>query len=298
MPMANCPKCEHHLKLTDWKQKCPYCGANIFMYNLQERLMQQADKAEVEYYHYQKRVDRVKASFLGSKLAIARIFTSLLPALAVLLPLMNVAFSEPAKAVLGLETLKFDALSIYNNIDSIDFGALLNAAMGSIDGKIFILAVLCFVVSLLFLVIHFVFLLLSCSPKGKKRNYTFDILSLVFAAVFAGTALFIPAGDFASVTVGIGAWLYVFLCAVNFAVDILVFKQGIKIKHKQCYVGGIPIEEYFKMVEDGVSPEELRKEMYRRLSAQQKEKERELEEQIAKGKAEAEEKREKEAAAK
>ena len=37
--MANCPKCNHHLRLADWKQKCPYCGANIVLYDLQERLI-------------------------------------------------------------------------------------------------------------------------------------------------------------------------------------------------------------------------------------------------------------------
>lgn len=52
--MANCPKCNHHLRLADWKQKCPYCGANIVLYDLQERLMADADIAEVQNYHFKR----------------------------------------------------------------------------------------------------------------------------------------------------------------------------------------------------------------------------------------------------
>ena len=54
--MANCPKCGRHLRLIDWKQTCPHCGANVFLYNLQERLMLDADKAEVQHYYHQKKV--------------------------------------------------------------------------------------------------------------------------------------------------------------------------------------------------------------------------------------------------
>ena len=87
--MANCPKCGVHLKLTDWRQHCPRCGANIVVYDLQERLMQQADVAEVQHYHFQKKIDRLKASFVGSKLAVVRIITSFIPVFALFLPMVN-----------------------------------------------------------------------------------------------------------------------------------------------------------------------------------------------------------------
>ncbi|MBQ6021153.1 MAG: hypothetical protein IJL26_13350 [Clostridia bacterium] len=53
--MANCPKCGAHLRMIDWKQRCPHCKANVFLYDLQERLMLDADKAEVQHYHFQKK---------------------------------------------------------------------------------------------------------------------------------------------------------------------------------------------------------------------------------------------------
>ena len=92
----------------------------------------------------------------------------------------------------------------------------------------------------------------------------------------------------------IGAYLYIVMLIVNFAIDIAVYKQGIEIHHKQCYVGGIPIEEYFEMLDKGVPHEEIRQEMYKRLTALQAQKDAEIAE--AERKHEEEKKAEKEEA--
>ena len=68
---------------------------------------------------------------------------------------------------------------------------------------------------------------------------------------------------------------------MNLAIDIAIYKKGIEINHAQCFVGGIPIEEYFKMLEDGVPQEEIRQEMYRRLTELQLQKEAELNKEVA-----------------
>lgn len=268
--LANCPKCNHHLRVIDWKQKCPYCGANIVLYDLQERLMADADKAEVQNYYFQKKIDRLKAAFVGSKLAIVRIFTSLLPIAALFLPLIKANLSAPLPEKSGSIT----AIDIYNLFEDIDFGALLGTF--SNGGAPFVVSFVLLLVGLLLILVRFVLLTLACSPKGKVRNYTFDIIMLLFAVASAVGFAIMPEGSFAYGSLGIGTYLYIALLIVNFAVDIAVFKQGIEINHKQCYVGGIPIEEYFEMVENGVSQKELRKEMYIRLAAIQAQKDAEL----------------------
>ena len=275
MLMASCPKCNQHLKLIDWKQKCPYCGANVFLYNLQERLMQDADKAEVQHYYYQKKIDRAKASYIGSKLAYVRIFTALLPIAAVFLPLM---LTEPGSA--GLPS-KLDAVTLYTFFSESDMAAFFHSAWKEPTGRMFLLAIACLVLSLVFWLLHFALLFLSCSPKGKTRNYTLDILQLAFSLVYVLLILFLPAGAFTAVSLDVGSWLYLLLSIINLIGDLLVFRQGIEIKHKQCYVGGIPIEEYFSLQEQGVPQDEIRAEQYRRLTAIQQEKERELSEEAA-----------------
>ncbi|MBQ6898152.1 MAG: hypothetical protein IJN70_04165 [Clostridia bacterium] len=271
--MAECPKCKEHLRLLDWKPNCPHCGANIVVYDLQERLMQEADAAEVQYYHFQKKVDRLKASFIGSKLSIVRIFTSLIPIAALFLPIVKINLSAPFEPYSG----NMGVLDIYNLFDKLDIGAFLTAIeMNSAAGLMFTLSVAGLLLSVVVMLLHFLCNMLACSPKGKIRNYTLDIIFIVLVAASMGLFAFIPENPFVSGSLGIGAFLYLVLVILNFIIDILVFRENIEIKHAQCFVGGIPIEEYFEMVERGVSPEELRAEMYKRLTAIQKEQEEKL----------------------
>ena len=271
--MANCPKCNHHLRMIDWKQKCPYCGANVFLYNLQERLMQDADKAEVQHYHFQKKVDRAKASYIGSPLAVTRIFTSLLPIAALFAPLAYTAFA----GVYADLPKTLDAITLYKLIGAVEPLAFLSDAWADgLGGKAFVLMLMWLALSLLFLLLHFILLFLSCSPHGRSRNMSLDSLQVLTAAFFVFVALRLQQGSFVAVRAGWGSALYLGLSCVNLIVDAIVFKQDIDISHKQCYVGGIPIEEYFEMQRTGVPPEKIRAEMYRRLTALQQKKEQEL----------------------
>lgn len=291
--MANCPKCGRHLRLVDWKQHCPDCGANIFVYNQQERLMQEADIAEVQYYHFQKKIDRLKAAFIGTKLAIVRIFTSLLPIAALFLPLIKATITEPFKPVDGGIT----AMTIYDNIDGLIGDAIPTLLGGSEKSAamVFVAAIGLLVLSLLAMLLHFLFLTLACSPKGKTRNMIIDIIILATTVGAVIAAARIP--DFSAVkgvSLGIGAAVYVLLQLVNVGVDFAVLKMGIPVNHKQCYVGGIPIEEYFEMQEKGMSTEEIRKIQYERLQAIQDEREAQV--KAAQEALDAEEKKNKEAA--
>ena len=273
--MANCPKCGEHLKLTDWKQHCPHCHCNIVVYDIQERLMQDADKAEVQRYYFQKKIDRMKASFVGSKLAVIRIFTSLIPLAAVVVPWLKGEFNIPFVEFKGLFTL----FTLTDMLDSLDINSILNI-LNTDDGKIPIIllavSLVLLLLSAVLLLVRFGCLTMACSKRGKIRNYTFDILTLVFCIVATVLLMVVPDNAYFNIDFVIAPFVYLLLLGVNFGVDIAVYKKGIEVKHEPCFVGGIPIEEYFKMVEDGVPQEEIRQEMYRRLTEMQLKKEAEL----------------------
>lgn len=273
--MACCPCCGKNLKLTDWKQNCPYCGTNIPAFGFQEKLMKQADVAEVQHYHFQKKLDRVKNSFIGSKLAIVRIITSIIPAGPLFLPLAKLKITG------GLEPFdgNFSALTLIKKIDSLtDFDALLSFIKGDKAALCAVIALLLLALSLLVTLTHLVLLMLSCSPKGKKRNLFQCILILVFTSA-SMILTFLVRGETAFAVPSFGAWLYLLLQIVNFVIDYLTFKQGIEITHKQCYVGGIPIEEYFEMIEKSTPLEEIRAEQYKRLKQRREEKQQKIREE-------------------
>ncbi len=273
--MANCPKCGEHLRMVDWKQHCPHCGCNIVIYDIQERLMQDADKAEVQYYYFQKKIDRMKTAFVGSKLAIARIFTSLIPIAAIVVPWLKGSFKVPFEEFEGVFTL----FSLTDMLDNLNIDAIL-ALLNTADGKsplIFLAAaLLMLVLSVVFMLVHFGCLTMACGKRGKLRNYIFDILMLVLCGGATILLMVIPENPYFSIDFVIAPFVYFLLLCVNFGVDIAIYKKGIEVKHDPCFVGGIPIEEYFKMVEDGVPQEEIRQEMYRRLTEMQLQKEAEL----------------------
>ena len=277
--MASCPKCGKNLRLTDWRQHCPQCGANIVVYDLQEKLMQDADIAEVQYYHFQKKIDRLKASFIGTKLAVARIITSILPAGPLFLPLIKAVFSPPVDFPDGNVNL----MTIVNHFGAINLDTVkaLPGGNAKTDSVLLVAGTLLFALSAVLTLVHLILLTLACSPKGKARNIVQDVLILVSSV--ASAVCFAAMGDSGAVkaTLAIGAYLYILLQVVNVAVDIAVLKQGIPVTHKQCYVGGIPIEEYFEL-EKTLTPEEMRAEQYRRLTAIQQEKERQIAEDEAK----------------
>ena len=237
--------------------------------------MQDADKAEVQRYYFQKKIDRMKASFVGSKLAVIRIFTSLIPLAAVVVPWLKGAFNVPFVEFKGLFTL----FTLTDMLDSLDINSILNI-LNTDDGKIPIILLAVSLVSLLLsavlLLVRFGCLTMACSKRGKIRNYTFDILTLVFCIVATVLLMIVPDNAYFNIDFVIAPFVYLLLLGVNFGVDVAVYKKGIEVKHEPCFVGGIPIEEYFKMVEDGVPQEEIRQEMYRRLTEMQLKKEAEL----------------------
>ncbi len=275
--MAECPKCKEHLKMTDWKQHCPHCGANVVIYDIQERLMKDADIAEVQYYHFQKKIDRLKASFVGSRLAVIRIFTSLIPILAIVVPFFKCEFKAPFAEFNGFFSL-FSLLDIIENLNFDNILGLLNTDDGKTPLVLFAVSIVLLLLSIVLLLVRFGCLTMACSKKGKAICYGFDVALAILTVVATVMFFVIPDNPYFSIGFVLAPFVYLILLGVNFYVDILIFKKGIEVKHAPCFVGGIPIEEYFKMLEDGIPQEEIRAEMYKRLAKLQEEKEAKLNE--------------------
>lgn len=271
--MAKCPKCGRKLTLFDWKPNCPGCGVNLVYYGMEERLMDEADAAEAEHARVQKRMDRLKASFIGSKLTIARIFLSILPIAALMLPLASVSYNGP---FIEATTTSINAIEIYNIVSSLDFDALFTMIGSSVVGSSFVGyagALVGILLSLVFVILSLVLLTLACSPKGNPRNIIFNSLAIISAVVsvvmfnqFANGITSVFPEFVTDASLGFGVFVYIGTLLLLLGINIVIAVKGVEVKYKQCYVGGIPAEEYFELVEKGTDKETLHKMMAEALA--------------------------------
>ncbi len=279
--MANCPKCGRKLTLFDWRPNCPDCGVNLVYYGLEEKLLDEADAAEAEHAKLQKKIDRLKAAFVGSKLTIIRIFLSLLPIAALLIPLCEITFKAPFMAE---KTTAVSLITLIDVFSNLDFDALLAAIGSSALQTTFIGyagALLCLALSLVFVIVSLIALMGACSKGGNARNFTFNgisialaVASIVFFSIFASNGATVFAG-YLSGKIGAGIFVYIGMLLLLLAINIVIAIKGTPIKYKECLVGGLPADLYFDLVEKGTPKEEIRAMMNKALDAIEAKKEAE-----------------------
>ncbi len=277
--MAHCPKCGRKLTIFDWKPNCPGCGVNLVYYGMEERLLDEADAAEAEHARLQKRIDRLKAAFVGSKLTIVRIILSILPIAMLMLPLCSVTYSGP---FIEQTTTNVNAIEIYNLVSSLDFDALFTMIGSSLLGTSFIGyagALVCLLLSLVVVIVSLLMLTIACGPKGNPRNITLNSIAIVFAVasivffnIFA-TNISAVFPEFVSGSIGFGIFAYIAALAALLVINIVIAKKGLEVKYKQCFVGGIPAEEYFELVEKGTEKSVIREMMAKALDSKEEAKE-------------------------
>lgn len=286
--MATCPKCGYKLKLTDWRPDCPKCGINLVYYGMEESLLDDADAAEAEHAHFQKRIDRLKASFIGSPLTIIRIVLSLLPLGPLFLTLAKISYSGP---FIEAKSVNVTALTLYNFVSSLDFDSLFAMFDSALLGKAFIffaVSIVTILLSAVLILVSLICLIMACGPHGNVRNITLNsimialsVVSVISFSLFSSVVSKVFP-DFYSGSLGIGAFVYIGALCLLLLINILIAVKGVNVKYKQCYIGGIKSEEYFELVANGTDKEEIRAKM----SAALDERAREAEEEKLKKEAE------------
>ena len=253
--MAVCPNCGRKLHLTDWRPECPGCGVNLNYYQSNEKLLVDSEKAEIEHARFQPHIDRAKAAFVGSKLTIVRIVLSLLPIGGLFLPL---------GILKGAEDVSVNAIGVYNFVSKADIGALLK---GILSGNAFSISVLTLLLSVVLILVNLIALIASNGKHGKTRTFILNGLMLGFA-VIAAVCFVLSKGAspvletaYTGASLGVGAFVYLALIAVLFGWNIFLFTKGIDVKYTECLIGGLPSEEYFSYVEQGMSQDEIYRKM-------------------------------------
>lgn len=272
--MAVCPACGKHLHITDWRPECPACKVNLNYYKANETMLDEAEKAEIEHARFQPKIDRAKAAFFGSPLAIIRIVLTFLPIGALFLPLCK---------FVGKESLSVNAMTLYNYISKADIGKLFSSCFA---GDMFSVSLVSLLLSVVMIIVSLILIFAANGKHFKPRLiityslfFAFGLVSLITFTVFSGNVSSVFA-EYETASLGAGAFVYIALLLLQLILNIYLTIKPIKVKYTPCLIGGLPSEDYFYFVGSGMSKEDIRRKMLIALTKLQLEaqKEREKEE--------------------
>ncbi len=241
--MANCPKCGYKLRMIDIKAECPKCGVNLIYFNHQERLAEDADKAEEEYIKMQPKIDRVKFAFAGTKLSILRLILLFVPIGMLFLPLAQIKVQMPYNDIdtsVSVLNLAMDVIAKF------EFSILSIAPIAAVI--CYFIAILGVLVSAIFAILNIPFVSVSCSPKGFKRNVTLSVCGIVAIVVAIISFLVFNSqlqnsfGAMYSGNIGIGAFLVIVAYLAIIAINVVIKKKNVPVKYKD-------VSEYVERIE-------------------------------------------------
>ena len=227
--MAKCPQCGQKIKPWYVKAECPNCGVNMVNYNWEERLEEDSVRAEEAFRKLHINVAKMKYSFAGTKLRIARIPISVFPLFSFLLPLVNVSLSLPFYD--SGKTLNI--ISIVMNVLNFNFGAIPAYLSSDLTGDaalMLVLSIVLLVVSALSLIVTLVFFILNfihfrspgmfiCNLFGAGGMLGSAFCFNRFCDIMAGTTINAFSGSL-SFGAFVGAGLFLVAAVFNLLVSL------------------------------------------------------------------------------
>lgn len=181
---SSCPNCGKKLHWYDVKAECSNCGVSIPNFNWEERLEADNELAERKFASFYRGLNRIAYSIWGTKLRIARIVLSVLPAIGFILPWATIKSDADSvgldlfgmtcnRSLIDLFKDFFGNMSLYTtNMSYESFSGTLSFTMYS---------VLLMVLSLLFAVIAFFLIFILAKHFKTKALTVFECLSVLSA---------------------------------------------------------------------------------------------------------------------
>lgn len=247
--MSACPKCGRKLKITDLKPTCPGCGVNLLYYKIEERLEVDAINAELEHAKSQQRIDRAKASMVGSALTIVRIVLLVLAVGMLFLPLAELKVVGPYFD----NTVTINALEVYNKVSAMDFDGLFAMFNSPVLGKsmiFFAVSIVTVAIAAVCALLELIMIFLSCSPHGFQRNVILSSLGMVSTSASIITYNFfvnnikVALPNVVDGGIKFGAYCAIIGFALVLAINIVIKAKGVNVKYKQSYVDSVPYEVF------------------------------------------------------
>ncbi|MBR0113248.1 MAG: hypothetical protein IJM02_05835 [Clostridia bacterium] len=233
-----CPKCGGEIPFYDLKPNCKHCGVNIMYYTQNDGLIRDAKRTELESAVARMIVARIKANFIGSKLAILRMIFAIGAVCALMIPFAGVHYTLPffsEKFSVGLIGL----IQSFGNgilLKQLDFAksALLS------DATLFAaITLLLFVIVLIFDLIVFAafffgFLNLTNSTKFMKRVSVIGAAVALLAQIaIVVMSVVIKGNKFCSVSLGFGAAASFVIFVIIALINGALLRKGIEPTYRE-----------------------------------------------------------------
>lgn len=201
---STCPNCGKKLHIWDIKAECSQCGVSIPNYNWQQRLEEDNELAEKKFATFYRTMNRIAYSIWGTKLRIARLVLTFLPAIGFVLPWATLK-SDATNVDLTIISL-FGNKSLINFFQSFLGNSSLfftNMKFEEYSGATTFATIgfLLFVLSALLIVIAFFLNIIMCKRPKTKSTVVFDILSIL--ASIGSVVTFVISGSMASQAVAV-----------------------------------------------------------------------------------------------
>lgn len=176
-----CPNCNYKLSLIDTKPECPVCGVNLMYFGMEERLKEEADKAEFEHAMTQPHIDRLKHASIGTPLAIARLVLAVLALAAGIAPFARVVTTLPFRTVTKTVGLINVVTDVYMKLDfDYYFKMFKDALLGR--GYLFeFIALILFTLCLVAALVNLINILFAGGKRAITRHIVVASCGLVFA---------------------------------------------------------------------------------------------------------------------
>lgn len=234
----NCPKCGGAIPFYDLKPACRHCGVNIMFYTQNDELMRDAKRTELEGAAARMIIARVKAAFIGSKIAVVRMIFSLGALAALLVPFGGVNYELPffsetfSVGIIGIIQAVSNGLLL--NILNFTKSSLLGGVTLAAAVNLIFMAVIALIAAAVLAVYIIGFINLTKSAKAMKNIS----LAGVFAGVAAQTASIIikftaDKSEIASVYFGFGGLAAAAVFFALFAVNRAMLKNGIEPEYRE-----------------------------------------------------------------
>lgn len=184
--MASCPNCGKKLHFWDIKAECSSCGVSIPNYNWVERLEEDNKNADKAFEKFYRTINRMKYSLAGTKLRIARLILTFLPAIGFILPWATVkSEGESFQLTLLSFTGAKSAIDILSQLFSNFSLITTNMAFENNSGPVtfIFIGTGLFFLSALFIVVAFLLNIIKCAKPKTKSTVTFDVLSIISSVV-------------------------------------------------------------------------------------------------------------------